>query len=259
MIAELAEIGFESFAEESSFLLAYIPEKDFLKEKLESVSAIKKRLAGSNYRVNLIEDQNWNALWESNYQPVDIAGRCFIRAPFHEPKPDSEFNILLKPKMAFGTAHHETTALMIGLLLDADVIGKKVLDMGSGTAVLAILAAMKGATEVSAIDNDEWAYNNAAENISLNDQERIEVLIGDARLLTEFPTIDLMLANINKNVLLSDIATYSKVLKQDGYLYLSGFYESDLEDISHEAKQNGLMFVSRQVKNDWTAAIYKKQ
>ena len=156
--SDLADLGFESFTEEDDFASAYIPEKDFLLERVLTLVQLGKAHAEGKLQVSMIEDQNWNAVWESNYPPVLIADRCFVHAPFHEKHASAEYNILIKPKMAFGTAHHETTALMAELLLEKDVRGKQVLDMGCGTAVLAILASMKGAEKVFAIDFDEWAY-----------------------------------------------------------------------------------------------------
>lgn len=254
IIAELAEIGFESFAEEADFILAYIPQHNFSKEKLFSIAYFKH--VEPEPGIKLIEDQNWNAVWESNYPPVTIAGKCHVRAPFHEKNEGVDFDILLNPKMAFGTAHHETTALMIGLLLEEDCTKKRVLDMGCGTGVLAILASMKGADRIDAIDNDEWSYNNSLENIGLNNCKNIQVKLGDAALLDTEPVYDLILANINKNILLNDIHRYAKVLKKGGRLFLSGFYMEDLEDISREAKKNGLNFVSKREKNNWTTAVF---
>jgi len=254
IIAELAEIGFESFSEEAGFIMAYIPQKDFSKEKLSSIAYFQH--VEPNPGIKLIEDQNWNAVWESNYPPVTIAGRCHVRAPFHEKNESVDFDILLNPKMAFGTAHHETTALMLGFLLEEDCKGKQVLDMGCGTAVLAILAEMKGAAKIDAIDNDEWSYNNSLENAGLNNCNNITVKLGDADLLETETVYDLILANINKNILLKDIHRYAKVLKKGGRLFLSGFYTEDLRDISREAEKNGLKFVTNAEKNNWVAALF---
>ena len=254
IIAELADIGFESFAEEAESILAYIPQKDFSKEKLFSIAYFQH--VEPDPAINLIEDQNWNAVWESNYPSVTIAGKCHVRAPFHDKNEAVDFDILIHPKMAFGTAHHETTSLMIEFILEEDCMGKQVLDMGCGTGVLAILASMKGASGITAIDNDEWSFNNTLENIGLNNCENIDVKLGDAKLLEKKPVYDIILANINKNILLTDIHRYAKTLKKGGRLFLSGFYSEDLIDISREAEKNGLKFVINRTKNNWVAAVF---
>jgi ribosomal protein L11 methyltransferase len=257
LIARLAGIGFESFVEEKRYLLAYIPGDEFSEEKYAEIKEIV-RADDDAIRYALIEDQNWNAVWESNYNPVMIAGKCFVRAPFHDPDPSAEFDIILRPKMAFGTAHHETTALMAEVLLDAHVEGKRVLDMGCGTAVLAIIASKMGAGKIVAIDNDEWAYTNAVENAALNDVSDIDIMLGDAEILGN-SCFDLILANINKNILLSDMAAYAEVLNNAGLIFFSGFYEEDLDDIKTAANQKGLIFVKYYVNNNWVVAIFKKQ
>lgn len=259
LVSDLAEIGFESFQDDDSYISAFIPEKDFLLENLYGIPMMKKFYDEKVVQIDTIKDQNWNAVWESNYPPVLIADRCFVRAPFHDPNPDAEFNILIKPKMAFGTAHHETTELMTELLLETDVKNKQVLDMGCGTAVLAILASMKGALNVLAIDFDEWAFNNSVENVNANGIENIEVLQGDAGAIPTSAVFDLAIANINKNTLLHDMHVYAQSLKKNGKLFLSGFYDTDLKDISDSAFENGLIFDSSRVKNSWTAAVFLKQ
>ncbi len=258
LIAEMAEKGFESFVEEDDHLLAYIPQKDYSAEMLLKIDAFQD-LDEEQVSFTVIEDQNWNAMWESNYPPVKIANRCFIHAPFHKPDPEADFNILVKPKMAFGTAHHETTAMMVELLLDEPVSGKRVLDMGCGTGVLAILAALKGAKDVTAIDNDEWAYQNALENAALNTVDFIDIDLGDGSLLKGKKGFDLILANINKNILLNDMKVYAKALNANGKIIFSGFYTEDLEDIRKDAKPNGMNFVSHISRNNWVAAIFIKQ
>lgn len=255
LISGLSDIGFESFAEEEKFLQAYIPEKDYSEQTLVEMDYIKP-IFDREVIVTVIPDQNWNAVWESNYPPVKIAGKCFIRAPFHEADPDTAYDIVLKPKMAFGTAHHETTAMMIELLLNENIEGKRVLDMGCGTAVLAILAAKKGATGIVAIDNDEWAYRNAIENIALNEVEFIRVEQGDASSLKELVNFDLILANINKNILLNDMEAYGEAMNKGGKIMFSGFYLNDLDDIKNAAKPNGMNFVSHISRNNWVAAVF---
>lgn len=257
----LAEAGCDSFSdgEDEHILLAYIPENLFNEDYFRGL------LANHDYDVNIefnfskIETQDWNAVWESNYSPVLIADRCYIRAPFHESMPEAEYNILIEPKMSFGTAHHETTSLMIEYLLEENVTGKNLLDMGAGTGILAILASKKGANPVVAIDNDEWAYRNNLENNKHNDTENIEVLLGDASAIPQ-KSFDIILANINRNILLNDIAAYAKRLPQKGLLFLSGFYENpDLDIIKQKCAEEGLRFVNHKEKNNWVAAKFEKE
>jgi ribosomal protein L11 methyltransferase len=211
-----------------------------------------------SYSLKNIADENWNAKWESDYDSVIIDNRCYIRAPFHKVKPEIEFEILIEPKMSFGTAHHETTAQMIQLLLGEDVEGKTVLDMGCGTAVLAILAKKKNAATVHAIDNDEWAYNNSVENVQRNNFTDIIVEQGDAALLKD-RTFDVILANINKNILLADMEIYANSMHSGAIIMFSGFYKNDLEDIKSRALIYGLQYIMHIDKNDWVAAKFLKK
>lgn len=255
VIAELADLGFESFTEEEKRLLAYIPEKDYSGDLLKRSDYLAEHL--KVLEVNTIGEQNWNAVWESNYEPV-VIGTCGIRAPFHPENKEVTYDIVIQPKMSFGTAHHETTALIVEMLLEEDVAGKQVLDMGCGTAVLAILASMRGAARIMAIDNDEWAYNNALENIALNNVKNVEVALGDEQLLGS-DSYDLILANINKNVLLSAMPAYAKVLRDGGRIIFSGFYDSDLDDIKNRAAGLGLHYLYHKEKNNWVAAAFTKK
>lgn len=259
LVAGLSGFGFESFAEEENSILAYIPEKDFDKDKLSAFAESSGLFKMGGASVKRIADRNWNEVWESNYPSVRIAGRCYVRAPFHDPAPEAEFDILISPKMAFGTAHHETTRLMIEKLLEKDVEGRRVLDMGCGTGVLAILAFLKKAKSVTAIDNDAWAYQNTIENAGLNGISEMDVRPGDVSALKPEDKFELILANINKNILLHDIAQYAQTLVPKGCILLSGFYMDDLDDIKSEAKKYGLVFVESVSKNKWTAAIFVKQ
>jgi len=255
LIARLAEIGFESFVEGETELCAYIPIVDFteqIKAQL-STSDFKKLLISSETK--RIPDQNWNAVWESAYEPVTIAENCRVRAPFHDKLPGIEFDIMIEPKMSFGTAHHETTQLMMKYLLETELTHKSLLDMGSGTGILAILACLKGAGPVTAIDNDEWAFNNAVENVNNNKPGLIQVLLGDSSLL-EDRHFEVILANINRNILLKDIPVYRECLMPKGILILSGFYEEDLTMITQKAIESGLSLVSSKTENRWTAACY---
>ncbi|MCB2207657.1 MAG: 50S ribosomal protein L11 methyltransferase [Bacteroidetes bacterium] len=258
LIADLAEVGFESFTEESSHLLAYIPENDYSESMISANTYLSEQEAAGKLTIKLIKEQNWNAVWESNYDPVVIDGKCQVRAPFHPADNSMQFDILIHPKMSFGTAHHETTSQIIGMLLEEKVGGLKVLDMGCGTGVLAILAMLKGAKSALAIDFDEWAYNNCIENVALNNVKNIEVKQGDASSLGG-ETFDLILANINKNVLLADMHVYAKVLEKGGRIIFSGFYHSDLDEIKAEAKKSNLFYCSHNEKNDWVAALFIKE
>lgn len=257
LMALLGELGFESFIEEGNELLAYIQSTQFNSEILDKVGYWPDNIDPQKFTWKVIPDQNWNAVWESNFEPVTIAGRCHIRAPFHPAVSDIEYELIIEPKMSFGTAHHETTALMIEYLLEIELSDKSVLDMGCGTGVLAILAAARGANEITAIDIDEWAYNNTLENIQRNNTGFINVYQGDASLLKD-QTFNVIIANINRNILLADIPVYVSCLDDNGLLLLSGFYIDDLYDISNKAVAEGLKYISHKEKNKWVAACFTK-
>ena len=260
LIALLAEAGFESFEETDTHILAYIPEKDYADQIVEAVPECQKLFQEGKTSLTFIPEQNWNAVWESNYPPVLIAGRCYIYAPFHKKRPDVEFNIAVKPKMAFGTAHHETTAQMIALMLDENFTEKEVLDMGCGTGVLAILASLKGAKHIDAVDIDTWSYNNTEENRQANRITNITTVLGDVRFLdNKAEHYDVILANINKNILLADMPAYSRALKTGGKILFSGFYDTDLDDIKTKAASVRLSYNSHRTRNKWVAAIFSKK
>ncbi|MCJ7466867.1 MAG: 50S ribosomal protein L11 methyltransferase [Maribacter sp.] len=254
LMAELGEAGFESFVENDEGVLAYIQKKDWAPGILEDIHIMENPKVKISYDTREIAQENWNAAWESNFNPIRIGNDCVVRAPFHE-KPEVAYDIVIEPKMSFGTGHHETTHMMLEYILEHDFIGKSVLDMGSGTGVLAILAAMKGAKEIDAIDNDAWCYLNAKENVERNDCNHIRVYEGDAsRLQTR--NYDIILANINRNILLEDIPNYVRCLNKDGLLFLSGFYEGDLQMITAKCEELGLKFEKNLEKNNWVAAKY---
>lgn len=254
LIAELGEAGFESFVEEEDAVLAYIQKEDWSIEILQDIQIL------SNFRYEIkseykeIEQENWNATWEKNFQPILIDDICMIRAPFHDPI-HVEYDIIIEPKMSFGTGHHETTHMMLQHILALDVTNKSVLDMGSGTGVLAILSAMRGATTVDAIDIDNWCYLNAKENIARNNVEFISVYEGDVALLKD-KKYDLIIANINRNILLVDIPAYINSLHKNGVLLVSGFYREDLNMITEKCKQGGLRFEKNLELHNWVAAKY---
>ncbi|MBR6903571.1 MAG: 50S ribosomal protein L11 methyltransferase [Bacteroidales bacterium] len=256
----MADAGCDSFmdGDGENELLCYIPEKDYnedvFKDLLESSLYPEVKVS---YSVAPMEDKDWNAAWEANYEPVLIDGKCYIRAPFHAPMPEAEYEIVIEPKMSFGTAHHATTAQMVSYLLETDVHGKAVLDMGAGTGVLAILATMKGASPVTAIDNDEWAYRNGVENAQHNHCDHLKVLLGDASLLGA-ERYDIILANINRNILLQDIPHYVKCMNDNALLFLSGFYEEDLPALRLCCAENGLRYLDHKVKDKWVAARFEK-
>lgn len=256
LVAMLADAGFESFTEnENGSVSAFIQAPLYTAELASRLGSEEFVDFMDSFQVEKIADQNWNAVWESQYDPVLIDGSCMVRAPFHPKMAGVEFDIVIMPKMSFGTAHHETTKQMIQYMLSLPLAGKSLLDMGSGTAVLAILARMKGASPVSAIDNDEWAFNNALENVQSNNFADIEVLLGDSSLLPG-KKYDVIFANINRNILLNDIPAYRESLNDGGKLFMSGFYSEDLPLIEARANETGLSLMSHRAEHNWTAACF---
>lgn len=258
LIAELNEIGYESYDETENGVNAYILEKFFDEDKFKSLQVFTIPNVKINYEWEIIKTQNWNAVWEKNFEPIIIEDQCIIRAPFHQNTPKLPYEIIIEPKMSFGTGHHETTYLMLKTMLNLDFKDQNVLDMGCGTGVLAILASFMGAKEITAIDIDEWAYKNTIENIEKNNCSNIKAFQGDASLLTD-QQFDTVIANINRNILLEDIKHYAKVLKTEGTLLLSGLYEKDLQMIKEEAASNGITFESFLEKRSWIAAKFVKK
>ena len=254
LIAELAALGFDSFLETRDGLLAYVQKELWNPLDLKNVQILSNEDFSIDYEVSEIEQLNWNEQWEKNFEPINVDNQCVVRAHFHD-KPDVDFDIVITPKMSFGTGHHETTHMMLQLVLALDFKDKTVLDMGCGTGILAILAAMKGARSVDAIDIDNWSFLNAMENVSANKCEQINVFEGDANLLTD-QNYDIILANINRNILLSDISVYIRHLKKGGVLLLSGFYEEDMALISKECESHGLTLQENLEKNNWVASKY---
>lgn len=262
LIFSLGDEGpYDSFVETRDGLKAYVPteqfDEDWLKLQLEN---LKSQFSVFNYQLSFQElpDKDYNEEWERQHQAVLVEGFCWVRAPFHPHRDDVKYEIEIEPKMSFGTAHHATTYLMLSLLEQEELDGKRVLDMGSGTGVLAILAAKKGAAYVEAIDVDEWAFRNAQENFERNGVS-VTPLLGDASLLTEDKHFDVILANINRNILMRDMGRYAAVLNAGGTLFLSGFYEHDVDALLKVAEGLGLRPVFQKSRNEWTALKLKNE
>jgi len=258
LVALLSAIGYESFEEQTTHLIAFIPEDEFSKEAITEIAFVQSCDIKGELKVELLPDKNWNEVWESNYPSVVIDDKCYVRAPFHDPKPDMDYEIVIKPKMAFGTAHHETTAMMLEFILNNNIKDCKVLDMGCGSGVLAILASMKGANSVVAIDIDKWSYENTLENSEVNNIDNIEAQQGGAEIIIKWNDFDIIFANINKNILLRDMKYYSESLVEGGCIYFSGFYKDDLNDIEAEAEKYGMNLIENLEKNNWVAAKFIK-
>ena len=255
LIAELGDAGFESFVETAEGVTAYIQKDDWYAAILEDIFILNSDEFKITYDFNEIEQTNWNEEWEKNFNPIVVDELVTVRAPFHE-KPKTKYDLIIEPKMSFGTGHHETTHMMIQHILKNDFEGQSVLDMGCGTGVLAILAEKVGATQLDAIDIDNWCYLNSLENVERNNCKNISVFQGDVSLLKN-QKYDTIIANINRNILLQDVAIYSNCLNKNGSLFLSGFYEDDLELISTTCSENGLIFEGKVLKNRWVAAKLK--
>lgn len=256
LMAELAEFDFDSFEETESGLNAYIPTESFNPNDVDSLYLMSNPEFKIAYTSELMPDKNWNETWEKYFfNPIIISDKCVVKSPFHKEVPAAEFEILIEPKMAFGTGHHSTTGLMMKHILEIDFSGKSVLDMGCGTGILGILCAKKNAATVLGIDIEEWAYNNCLENIEMNHVNNMTVKCGDAGLLGD-QTYDIILANINRNILLEDISKYTKVLNPNGILLLSGFYTQDIEAINEVCENNRLIKNSQKEDNNWVALAY---
>jgi ribosomal protein L11 methyltransferase len=254
LIAELGELPFESFIDSDLGIVAYI-QKDLWNENiLDDLFILQSSEFTISYKIEEIDQVNWNEEWEKNFEPIDVAGKCHVRAPFH-PKTNAEFDIVIEPKMSFGTGHHETTYMMIQHLIEIDVTGLKTLDMGCGTAILAILAEMKGAKPIDAIDIDNWCYLNSIENRDRNNSKHITIYEGDATLLKD-KKYDLIIANINRNILLYDMQSYVDCLNPNGTLLLSGFYTEDIPIIDASCTEKGLTCVKKFKKNNWVSLKY---
>lgn len=257
---ELGEIGFSTFETENDTLIAYTKQTDFKEESLKEV-AESQSLSSDLFLVEEVEDKDWNEEWEKNYfQPIVVDGgesKCVIHSSFHTDVPKADYEIVINPKMSFGTGHHETTSSMLRWILTDSMQGKSVLDMGCGTAVLGILAKMRGADTVMGVDIDEWCKENATESVALNNVE-MEIKLGDASILPTDEVFDVILANINRNILLADMDKYVNSLKKGGNLYMSGFYTEDIPVIREKAESLGLNFEDFKEKNNWVAVKFVK-
>lgn len=254
LLAELGEKPFESFVETDFGLTAYIRKEEWTPDILDDIFVLSSPEFTASFRVEEIKQVNWNEEWEKNFEPIDVDGICHVRAPFHK-KSGAEYDIVIEPKMSFGTGHHETTHMMIQHLLETDVKGKKTLDMGCGTAILAILAEMKGAGPIDAIDIDNWCYLNSVENAARNGCNAITVMEGDASLL-EGRKYDVIIANINRNILLQDLGQYRACLNPGGIILLSGFYEDDIPAIDEKCRSLGLTQTGKNSRNHWVSLKY---
>ncbi len=259
LISQLADIGFDSFEETEDGFKAYITLSEYREEyldqalKLPAVEAVPEIF----WSTAEIGSKNWNQVWESNFEPVIIGKKCYVRAPFHQPRKDVEMEIVIEPKMSFGTGHHETTTLMAEWLLETPLKGLSLVDMGCGAGILAILAAKRGARPVTAIDNYIFAWENTRENIERNDLPFINVLHGDASLLGK-EKYDVVVANITRNVLLDDMEKYEGVLNKNGMMFISGFIEKDKKMVALKAKSLGLNPTGEKKEKDWVSLKFIK-
>lgn len=258
IIAELNAIGFEGFLETENGVVGYIPAEYYDKNKLKETNFYKNPL----FRKMTIEEEfilerNWNELWENNYEPVVINKQCCIKAPFHKGVSGYKYEILIEPKMSFGTGHHETTSLMIEEILELELEDKTLLDMGCGTGILAILASKKGARQVTAVDINEWAYKNTIENCRINNIDNVNIQKGDVNLINN-QVFDIILANIQRNILIHDTIHYQSALNPGGLLIMSGIIKSDLPEIDKECFKYSLKYISFKEKNNWVSVKYKK-
>jgi ribosomal protein L11 methyltransferase len=259
LIGALGDIGFDTFEDTETGFDAYILDDQFNETSLNEVLMGFGDELQYTFEVSSIEPENWNEEWEKNFSPLIISENCYVRATFHEPQPQYQYEIVIDPKMAFGTGHHQTTTMVMRYILETDMQGKVVLDMGAGTAILGVLAAKRGAKEIVAIDNDEVCYRSAIENSALNEISNLTSFCGSKETIPN-QNFDVILANINRNILLDQIESYAKVLLTGGSIFFSGFYEEpDLQMITAHCAQFNLVYVDHKKINDWVAAKFVKQ
>ncbi|WP_183561117.1 50S ribosomal protein L11 methyltransferase [Mucilaginibacter sp. SP1R1] len=258
LINALGEIGFDTFEELEFGFKAYIPTDDFNEEALKEQLLPYQDMFTFSYEITLIPQKNWNEVWESNFEPIEIGDKIYVRATFHPAKPEFPYEIVIDPKMAFGTGHHQTTSMMLALMLENNFEGKKVLDMGCGTGILAVMAAKLNAAEITAIDYDPVCFDSTVENSALNNIDNIIPLCGSKEVIPN-EQYDVILANINRNILLDQMERYAEVLKPEGEIYFSGFYESpDLDIITDAARTYGLKYIIHKKDKEWVAAKFIK-
>lgn len=256
MAGFLADIGFESFETHSPFMSAYIKAEDYNANALKQSINDMPLNCDISWEVEFIEGQDWNQEWEKNYfQPIVLGDRCVVHATFHKDYPHCEYEIVIDPRMAFGTGHHATTSMMVSHLLDMDLEGKSVIDMGTGSGILAILSMMRGASKVDAIEIDPMAFDNACENATLNNYDIINFICGDAGALEQCGQADIFLANINRNIILADLPSYVRHIKDSGKLILSGFYEKDVPLLERSLSNFGMKIANKTVKDDWCSLV----
>lgn len=258
LIDALGGIGYDTFEDLDNGFAAYIPAANLDLQALETVLLHETEGFEVDYEIRDIEDQNWNTLWESNFKPITVDNRCHIRATFHQPRPDMPYEIVIDPKMSFGTGHHQTTSMMLSYILEDDFTEKHVLDMGCGTGILAILASKRGANNALAVDYDEICVASVLENTQLNGVDNVKAMLGSKEAL-QGKTFDVILANINRNILLDQLDQYSASMKDHGVLYISGFYASeDLPILRKKAEETGFQYVSMKVQDNWCSAKFNK-
>jgi len=258
LISELADIGFDTFEDSENGFTAFVIKDNFSEQALKDLLSIYAEDFQTNYILEDVADENWNAAWEKNFSPLIIDDVCYIRATFHEPQPSYPYEIVIDPKMAFGTGHHQTTTMVMQYILAADVKGKEILDMGCGTGILAILASKLGAKNLMAIDYDDICYQSTLENAGLNNVTNLSALCGSKEVIPD-DQYDIVFANINRNILLDQISRYAEVLKPQGKIFFSGFYlDPDLGMITAECAKYGIKYVDHKQNGDWIAAQFEK-
>jgi ribosomal protein L11 methyltransferase len=256
LINQLGEIGFDTFEETDFGFKAYINANDFDEDLVTQKLEPYRGLFSFSYEINLIPQKNWNEVWESNFEPIYIKDQVYVRANFHAPKPEFKYEIVIDPKMAFGTGHHQTTAMIMEYLLETDLKDKTILDMGCGTGILAILASKLGSGDLVAIDNDEVCFESTKENTAQNGTSNITAMCGSKESIPQ-QKFDVILANINRNILIDQMSSYAEVLAVNGTIFFSGFYETtDLEIITEEARKYNLKYISHKKTDEWVAAKF---